>query len=197
MRTATLMGLAAVGLGACAVTTVEPLSIPLVYKAAPATPGLPRIFSCAAVSGVQAEDKRTEKILGVRFHETKPLKAQVTASNDAAAWTHDGVVHMLWQNGLRVAGSGPQLDIALNGMHTSENVWHRSGYEAKIALDARLQSPSGKTCWEETVEGASSNYGYSGSIENYQETLNSALDAATLHLLDSPKFKDALCHCAD
>ncbi len=87
--------------------------------------------------------------------------------------------------------------MALNGIRTSENIWHRSGYEAKIARSARLRSPSGKTCWEGSAEGASNNYGYFGSIENYQETLNGALDAATLLVLDSPGFKDALCRCAD
>jgi hypothetical protein len=49
---------------------------------------------------------------------------------------------------------------------------------------------------EQPVEGKGGNYGYSGSIENYQETLNSALDDATQHILDSPQFESAVCQCA-
>jgi len=45
------------------------------------------------------------------------------------------------------------------------------------------------------VAGKGGNYGYSGSIENYQETLNSALDDATQHILDSPLLDGALCQC--
>jgi hypothetical protein len=45
--------------------------------------------------------------------------------------------------------------------------------------------------------GAAGNYGYSGSIQNYQETLNSALDAATLHMAQSQAIKDTACHCSN
>jgi hypothetical protein len=45
--------------------------------------------------------------------------------------------------------------------------------------------------------GAAGNYGHCGSIQNYQETLNSALDAATLHMAQSQGFKDAVCHCTN
>ena len=44
---------------------------------------------------------------------------------------------------------------------------------------------------------SSGNYGYAGSVQDYQETLNGALDAASMHLAESQGFRAALCHCAD
>jgi hypothetical protein len=82
-------------------------------------------------------------------------------------------------------------------MNTVESIWHRSSYDAHINLTGQLQSASGKICWKEAADGAAGNYGYSGSVQNYQETLNSALDAATLHMAQSQGFKDAVCHCTD
>ena len=45
--------------------------------------------------------------------------------------------------------------------------------------------------------GKAGNYGYAGSIENYQQTLNSALDAASQQIVSPQPFRDALCHCGD
>jgi len=180
---------------ACAVSTVEPLAVPLAYK--PDTKPLvaPKRSSCAAVSRVEVEDRRSDKTLGIRFHEAKPLKAEVTAASEPAVWVRDGMQTVLSRNGIGVASSGPRLLIELRVLRTEENIWHRSGYEAKLSLIARVQAPSGKVCMEQPVEGKGGNYGYSGSIENYQETLNSALDDAAQHILDSPVFESALCQC--
>jgi hypothetical protein len=154
-------------------------------------------LSCSAVSQVQAQDARTQKTLGTRVHESKPLHADVTAGSDPAAWVADGVRGVLKQNGFSSEGGGPRLLVTLDALHTVESIWHRSSYDARIALSGELQSPAGKVCWKGDVEGQGGNYGYAGSIVNYQETLNAALDAATSNMMLAPGFKDALCHCAD
>jgi hypothetical protein len=82
-------------------------------------------------------------------------------------------------------------------MNTVESIWHRSSYDAHLNLTGQLQSSSGKTCWKDSVDGASGNYGYSGSVPNYQETLNGALDAAIAKMAQSQGFKDAMCHCTN
>ena len=180
---------------ACAVSTVEPLAVPLAYKSDTKPLVTPKRSSCSAVSRVEVEDRRSDKTLGIRFHEAKPLKAEVTAASEPAVWVRDGMQTVLSRNGIGVASSGPRLLIELRVLRTEENIWHRSGYEAKLSLIARVQAPSGKVCMEQPVEGKGGNYGYSGSIENYQETLNSALDDAAQHILDSPVFESALCQC--
>ena len=182
---------------ACAVSRLDPLSIPLIYKPNPKNSGLLGGLTCNAISRLQASDARVEKTLGIRAHESKPLKADVTAAGDPTAWVHDGVQGFLAQNGVNVQGSGPTLLVSLDSLHTVESVWHRAGYDARITLTGQLQSPGGKTCWKESVDGTAGNYGYAGSVQNYQETLNGALDAASMHLAASQGFKAALCHCAD
>jgi hypothetical protein len=59
-----------------------------------------------------------------------------------------------------------------------------------------LPAGGGPACWSERAEGSSENYGYAGSIENYQETLNQALDRAAMRALSSPGFRKAVCSCA-
>lgn len=182
---------------ACAVSRLEPLTIPLAYRANPKNSGLLGGLSCNAISQLEVRDARVDKTLGVRTHESKPLKAEVTAAGDPAAWVHDGVQGFLEQNAVSIRGSGPKLLVSLESLHTVESAWHRSSYDARIALTGALQSPAGRSCWKESVDGTAGNYGYAGSVQNYQETLNGALDSASMHLAESQGFKAALCQCPD
>jgi len=196
MKKIILAALSLVAIGACAVTRVDPLTVPLVYKANPKNVGLLGGLSCNSLS-VQAQDARSQKLLGTRMHESKPLKADVTAGGDPAAWVSDGVQTVLGQNGFSAQGGGTTLAVGLTVLHTTESVWHRSSYEARVSLTGELRSRAGKSCWKGSVDGQGENYGYSGSIQNYQETLNSALDSAVSNMTLTPGFKDAVCHCAD
>lgn len=191
----TLSVCACIAVAACAVSKVEPLSLPLVYKVTPKNAGALGSFPCAASAQIQVSDTRIDKTIGVRTHESKPLKADVTAGSDPAAWVGDGVQGFLGQNGVTFPGSGPRLVISIDALHTTESIWHRASYEAQVALTGQLWSPSGTPCWQGTGAGKAGNYGYAGSVENYQDTLNSALDAATLQMTEPQAFKDALCRC--
>jgi hypothetical protein len=183
---------------ACAVSRLDPLSIPLVYKPNPKNSGLLGGLSCSAVSLVQASDARIEKGLGVRAHESLPLKADVTVAGDPTAWLQAGVQEFLGQNGVVFQGTGPKLLVTLHALRTVESVWHRASYDARVTVTAELSaSGSGKSCWKQSFEGTAGNYGYAGSVQNYQETLNGALDAASQHLGESQGFKDGLCHCGE
>lgn len=197
MRRTILLVLAAVLLSACAATHVSPLSVPLLYTPNPRNASEVGSLSCNAVSHLTVRDARTSKLLGIRTLEGKPDRADVSIANDPAAWVHDGVQSFLSQNGVNFGGAGPQLSVSLDSLETAENVWHRSSYRAGLALTVRLQSPTGKVCWQNTSQGKGGNYGYSGSTVNYQETVNEALDDAMQQMASLPGFKDALCHCSD
>lgn len=197
MRCTTLLALAAALLSACAATHVSPLSVPLAYASNPRNASALGPLACNTVSQLTVRDARTTKLLGTRTLEGKPDTAQVSIAGDPAAWVHDGVQTFLAQNGVVFGGAGPQLAISLDSLMTAENVWHRSSYRAGLALTVRVQSASGKVCWQNTNQGKGGNYGYSGSTTNYQETLNEALDDATQQMAGLQGFKDALCHCGD
>ncbi len=195
MKNKALMLSAVLILSACAVSRVDPMSVPLLYTPSPKNAGLLGALTCNAISEIQASDARTDKTLGTRVHESLPLKAEVTTGSDAAAWVQTGLQSVLTQNGITIQGRSPKLSVTLDSLHTTESIWHRSGYDARLALTARLQAPSGKVCWNATVQGTGGNYGYSGSIVNYQQTLNGALDEASVNLAQLQGFKDALCKC--
>jgi hypothetical protein len=173
------------------------MTIPLVYKPQISTEEVIAPMQCPSLAAVTVVDKRADRLLGTRIHESKPLRADVSLGSDPAPWVRQGTTQFLSQKGVNFSPGAPTLVLELGALRTSENIWHRSGYEAKILLGAELRSPTGKTCWHESLDGKSGNYGYSGSIVDYQETLNSALDAATLHLLNSASFNAALCHCGE
>ena len=195
MRKITLLLTTAITLSACAPTRLDPLTVPLAYAQNPRNAGQVGALSCNAISALEVRDARSSKVLGVRTLEGKPNTAEVNASSDAAGWVHEGVQSFLTQNGINIGSRGPRLEVSLDSLSTSENVWHRSSYRAGIAITAHLQGASGKVCWQNTSQGKGGNYGYSGSNENYQETLNEALDDATQQMATLPAFKDALCHC--
>jgi hypothetical protein len=195
LKATSLIAVSCVVLSGCEVSRVEPLTIPLAYSPEQTSARLGPL-SCSAISRLDVEDARTNKVLGVRVHESRPLKADVSASTDPAAWVHDGMQAYLTQNGITLSGSGPALVVSLDLLSTKESIWHRSSYAADVALTARLQSPARKVCWKSTVQGHGGNYGYAGSVQNYHETLNEALDNAALSL-GNAGFKDALCTCAN
>lgn len=186
------------GIAGCAtVKTVDPLTVPLVYKADPDNNAPLTSFSCPKLAAIQVIDKRSETLLGVRFHEDKPLKADVTAGGDPLLWIQGGLESYLHQNNIKTGQSGPKLVIELNSLRTEENILHRSGYEARITANASLESASGKSCWHGSLQSDKGNYGYIGSIQDYQEVLNRALDGISSQVVASPEFSAALCHCAD
>ena len=153
----------------CAVSTVAPLSVPLHYKAAPDTDALLVSLSCPYLAHVQVIDKRSDPLLGTRFLESKPLKADVAASNDPVVWVKEDVEAYLGQSHVKMGTVGPTLVLELESLKTSENIYHRSGYEARITVAATLQSPMGKACWHGSLQADTGNYGYVGSIEDYRK----------------------------
>jgi len=195
-----ILVLACAVVSACAVSRVDPLAVSLRYtpdaEHAPESEHLPVVgpLQCGDLSALEVTDARTDKTLGERVHESKPLKADVTTVSDVANWVQTGMASVLAQNGIKM-GQGPRLDVGVDAVHTHESIWHRSSYEAKVSLTGKLVGPGGQACWSEAVQGTGGNYGYAGSLENYQQTLNRALVTATLKMMQLQGFKDALCKC--
>ena len=196
MRTSTAV-IAIILLAACSTpSSVGPVSVPLKYKLM-ASAGEFAPTPCAGVSNVRVTDSRAEKNIGTRFVEGKSAPAAaVTTPSDVAEWVRIGALEALKRAGATSTKSNAAtLNLSIESIATSENVLHRSGYEGRIVLSAELSSASGASCWKERLEGFSENYGYSGSVENYQETLNHALDRAMIRMLTSPELKKAICSC--
>ncbi|HEV8657465.1 MAG TPA: hypothetical protein VGS96_02455 [Thermoanaerobaculia bacterium] len=180
----------------CASSTVNSVTVPLQYKTMATPAEFPSAQSCASVSRVDVTDKRTTQTLGVRYpQEHKSMTADVMSSGDVAAWLRSGVEAALKQGGVAMKSGGPVLHVSLDNIKTDESVYRRATYGARVNVTTELVSSSGRSCWHDSVEGFSENYGYAGSAENYQETLNHALDRAMIRMLGSGEFKRAVCDC--
>ena len=177
-------------------TSLNPVAVPLQYKMM-ASPGeFPAVPACAAFSGIQVSDARLDKTIGKRYVETNPsISAPISASSDVTAWVKTGASDAAQRVGISQKSNGPVLRITVRQIVLSEDVARRSGYEGRISISAELVRKGGGTCWQDRFEGASENYGYSGTAENYQETLNHALDRAMIRLLGDPGFQRKICSC--
>jgi uncharacterized lipoprotein YajG len=177
-------------------STVAPVSVPLQYKMQAKAGEFPVVDSCAAISDVSVTDARSDKAIGKRYLENKSVaSAAVTTTSDVADWVRSGAEDALRRAGASLGKSGaPTLRLTVDQINTTENVLHRSGYEGRIVMSAEL-TKGGTSCWKDRLDGFAENYGYAGSIENYQETLNHALDRAMIRMLSSSEFKRAACSC--
>ena len=177
-------------------TSLNPLAVPLQYKTM-ANPGeFPTMPSCAAISGINVSDARATSVIGKRYVETNPsIAAPVSAASDVKAWVRSGAEASAQRVGVQQKAGGAVLRLTVRQIATSEDVARRSGYEARIEITAELARKGGGACWQDRVEGKAENYGYSGTAENYQETLNHALDRAMIRLFSDPGFQRHVCSC--
>lgn len=177
-------------------TSLSPTAVPLQYTTMANAGEFPTMPSCAAISTVTVSDLRMTPIIGKRYVETNPsISAPITAASDVRAWVKAGAGQLAQRVGIRQEPSGPILRLTVRQIAISEDVARRSGYEARLQLTAELARKGGGPCWQGQIEGSSQNYGYSGTAENYQETLNHALDRAMIRLLSDPGFQHNVCSC--
>ena len=189
-----------VAAGCATPSSTGPLAVPLSYKTEAPPGDFPGFPPCAAIADVQVADARPDKTLGKRFiNDNAATAVPVTASSDVAAWARSGAMAILKQAGVTMGKPGaPILRMSIDEIRTNENIVHRSGYDGRISISARLsKAGSSSACWKDHAEGSAENYGYTGTAENYQETLNHALDRAMIRLLSTPQFRKAVCECGN
>src|SRR6266851_4140015 len=146
-------------------SSVAPVSFPLDYKTK-ASPGeFPALASCAAVSDVRVTDARTDKTIGKRFVEGKTAAAADVATTSDVA---------AW--------------VRAGAMHALKRAGVATGKSGAPTLRLSIDQIS-------TSENVLHRSGYEGSAENYQETLNHALDRAMIRMLNASQFKSAICSC--
>lgn len=177
-------------------TSLGPVSVSLQYNEV-ASPGeFPSVPACAAFSSIHVIDSRLGSAIGKRYVETQPsITAPLSTSSDVAGWMKAGAVNAAQRAGINQTAGGPILRLTVRQITVAENVARRSGFEGRLLISAELVRKGGGVCWQDRIEGTSENYGYSGANENYQETLNHALDRALIRLLSDPGFQRNICSC--
>ncbi|HVK54725.1 MAG TPA: hypothetical protein VM532_06820 [Burkholderiales bacterium] len=181
----------------CVTTTLEPTSVAPRYKRMDTAPA-PSAGSCVGLAGITVEDARTKKELGSRSLQERPEVTQpISFGGDAGGWVRSGAEDSLRRSGVNVGGGGkPTLRLKIERLELSENVYRRATYAGRVGLKAEVVGASGSNvCWSTRVSGTAENYGYAGSAENYEETMNHALDRAMNQLLGNEEFSGKACGC--
>jgi hypothetical protein len=187
---------ATLALSGCAATSLSPTSIALKYHPTEEPSATPPVHTCAALSRLKVEDARTAKDPGRRVLEGKPEVAQpIYLAADPMPWFEQAVaLHFKRAGLLTTATDKPSGLMRLEQIVMSETVRVRADYNGRVTLSLDLLAPTtGRTCWSARVTGFAENAGYAGSAENYNETLNQALDKALIQLLSTGELSANLC----
>jgi hypothetical protein len=184
----------------CAVACAGPLTGPTTFQlayypsAGAAPPAVPACSGPIAVTVTDARKGPTEA--GRRFEENKPtIDYPIQMTGDPAAFVKAALEANLKRAGN--PGPGPvtsTLAVALLSIRLEEKTYHNAEFSGAIGLDVTISSAnSASPCWKGQLTGTGTNYGKAGNPENYQQTLNRALERATLELLAQGGVQDALC----
>jgi len=133
---------------------------------------------------------------GQRFEENKPdVTYPIEMTGDAVAYLRDALEANLKRAGSPAGGpTASTLAATLVKLHLEERTYHNAEFSGDVGLDLVLSNGSSPApCWKGRILGAGTNYGKAGNPENYQETLNRALEKAMADLLSQKSFEDALC----
>ena len=157
-------------------------------------PSVPDCSGPIAVTVTDAREKPAE--VGHRFEENKPDVAYpIQMTGDAAAYVRSALEANLKRAGSPADGQVTStLAATLVQLNLEERTYHNAEFSGEVGLDLVLNTGSSPTpCWKGRVSSSGANYGKAGNPENYQETLNRALEKATAALLAQKPFQDALC----
>lgn len=185
------LGLVVLLAAACAPSDLQPYTFDAMYQPMGSIGEISTAPDCAQYRELVVEDGRADDTVGVRYLEEGSDRYDVTMAGDAEGWLRDAVEHAFSQAGIEESGNSDRtVRVTLERVETDEAVYRRAEYDAKVVLEAAV---SGGASWSAKKDGFSENYGYAGSAENYQETVNHAADRALAALVNDSGFLDALC----
>jgi hypothetical protein len=168
---------------------------PSYYPSGGAVP--PAVPSCSGPIAVTVTDAREKPAeVGRRFEENKPdVVYPIQMAGDAAAYVRSALEANLKRAGSPGGGQTTNtLAATLVQLSLEERTYHNAEFSGGATLDLTLTTANSPTpCWRGQISGSGTNYGKAGNPENYQETLNRALEKATADLLNQKSFQDALC----
>lgn len=180
----------------CAASSLSPLSVRPRYVTMVEAGEVPVVQPCVSISSLAVEDVRPDAPIGRRLLEERPSVNQpVTFQGSAEEWVRAGADAIFPKAGVAVGvESSPALRIRVDQIFTEEKVFRRAEFDGRVVLTAELApDPSANSCWTLRVDGFAENYGYAGNLENYQETLNHALDRALIKLIENQEFQAKVC----
>jgi hypothetical protein len=177
---------------ACAPSTLTPTTFSADYTTMGSIGDFQTAPDCATYAAVEVAVPDDLSRVGVRYLEEGSERWDVGMTGDTEAWLRAGVDNALRMAAIEEdAASGHTVHVELGAVTTDESVYRQAEYDGKVVVDARVTG--GGADWSASKEGFAENYGRPGSNENYQQTVNHALDRALAALVNDSGFRDALC----
>lgn len=190
-RLSLVLGLVLVFAAACGPSSLAPVTFDAVYAPMGSIGDFDPADDCATFGDLVVEDGRDGEVVGRRYMEEGGERYDVSMGGDVEGWLQDAVEHALDQAGIEHSDASDRtIRVTLERVETDEAVYRRAEYDAKVVIEAAV---SGGESWSDKKDGFSENYGYQGSAENYQETVNHAMDRALADLVNDAGFTAALC----
>jgi hypothetical protein len=191
-----LVAISLAGIWGCTVSKLTPVSFPALYQPEGSGADLVSVPACAVFRNLFLSDERTDKrAVGTRSLQEKPDRSDIFIEGDVESWFEAGVKRALVETQFPQDPAGKlDLVIELESLRIAETAYRNSTFEGKVVLEVGVKEPGGESfAWSERFEGASENYGRPGKKENYQETVNHALDRAIASALNSEHLRAQLC----
>lgn len=152
--------------------------------------------NCGAIRQVAIKDTRPDPgLVGDRARDDLPQPYPLRMVGDSGAWAQTVIETMARSAGYAV-GDAPQyptLQVTLRNIELHERVFSNADYTSRVVIEGAVLLPNGQTCFANTFEGDARNYGRAASDENYQQTINHALEKAVVSMLDNTGIRDGLC----
>jgi len=184
------------GIWGCTVSKLTPVSFPAMYQPEGSGADVASVPACAVFRSLSLSDERTDKrTAGTRSLQEKPGRSDIFIEGDVESWFEAGVKQALVQTQFPQDPVG-KLDLVmeLESLRIAEIAYRNSTFEGKVVLEVGVKEPGSESfAWSERFEGAAQNYGRPGKEENYQETVNHALDRAIAGALNSESLRARLC----
>jgi hypothetical protein len=157
-------------------------------------PAVPACSGPVTVTVTDIREKPTEA--GRRFEEDRPaVDYPIEMTGEGAAYVRSAIEANLKRAGSPGSGkTANTLAVTLVQLNLEEKTYHNAEFSGGVGFDVAVNGTSSPSpCWKGHVTGTGRNYGKAGNPENYQETLNRAMEKAMSDLLGKKSFQDALC----
>lgn len=193
---AALIALGAILAGSgCRVSNIQPISFPASYHPEGSGSHIDAAPACAVFRELTVLDTRPGGADGVRTIQDADERSDISMAGDVEAWFQAGVARGMVQSHFPTAPSASlDLTLKLAAVRIEEVAYRNSTYEGRVIIDMELSRPDGAgSVWSHRTDGVAQNYGRPGKSENYQETVNHALDRAVANAVNNDELRDRLC----
>ena len=180
----------------CRVSNVQPITFPADYEPMQSGSDITAAPACAVFRELTVlDDRPAGSTDGVRTVQDREGQSDIFMDGDVKAWFQAGVARgMVKSHFPQDPSAGLDLTMKLALIQIEEVAYRNSTFEGRVIIDIELsRAGNGGSVWSHRTDGSAQNYGRPGKTENYQETVNHALDRAVASAVNNEELRQRLC----